>query len=64
MKLGSQLIIEWYAGKKETYEDLDEVGQDPVSQAGLCRPLQAWLGPGWGLREGVVCVRRMGMGRR
>ncbi|KAL4447813.1 hypothetical protein ABPG75_005032 [Micractinium tetrahymenae] len=25
LKLGSQLNIEWYPGKKETYEDLDEV---------------------------------------
>ncbi|KAL4442498.1 hypothetical protein ABPG77_005082 [Micractinium sp. CCAP 211/92] len=25
IKLGSQLIIQWYPGKKETYEDLDEV---------------------------------------
>lgn len=38
IKLGSQLNIEWYAGKKETYEDLDEV------TARYIEPVQEHLG--------------------
>lgn len=40
IKLGSQLIIQWYPGKKETYEDLDEVGR---ARAG-CGQALPWRG--------------------